>query len=80
MAHWTKEIRTENKALRAALETALLALRTIPQSRLDKARRFPDQDQCCDLAYVTCAQEIDTMGRAAINSINDRLAEDCVRG
>ena len=75
MAHWTKKIKAENVALRAALDAALLALRMIPQSRLDKARRCPDQDACCDLAFITCAQEADTLGRAAITRINDTLAE-----
>ena len=75
MTHWTTTMKAENKALREALGTALLALRTIPQSRLDKASRCPDQDACCDLAYRTCAQESDDRGRAAVEEINDRLAE-----
>ena len=73
MSHWTQEMKAENKALREALEAALLALRTIPQSRLEKARRCPDQDACCDLAYVTCAQEVERLGREAVERINDRL-------
>ena len=75
MSHWTQDLRTKNVALREALDTALLALRTIPQSRLDKARRCPDQDACCDLAYVTCAGEVARIGEETIRDINDRLAE-----
>lgn len=75
VTHWTKEIKAENKALREALDAALLALRTIPQSRLDKAIRCPDQDACCDLAYVTCAQEVNRLALAEVSDINDRLAE-----
>jgi hypothetical protein len=75
VSHWTQELKTENAALRVALDTALLALRTIPQSRLDKAQRCPDQDACCDLAYVTCAREVDRLGVATVQDIRDRLAE-----
>jgi len=75
VSHWTQDLKTENAALRKALDTALLALRTIPQSRLDKASRCPDQDACCDLAYVTCAQEVDRLGVATVSEINDQLAE-----
>lgn len=75
MSHWTQELKTENSVLREALDTALLALRTIPQSRLEKAQRCPDQDPCCDLAYVTCAQEVDRLGMATVQNINDRMAE-----
>jgi hypothetical protein len=73
--HWTQELRDENAALRQALELALLALRTIPQSRLTKAHRCPDQDPCCDLAYVTCAREVDNLGVATIQEISVLLAE-----
>jgi len=75
VSHWTQELKTKNEALREALDTALLALRTIPQSRLDKARRCPDQDACCDLAYVTCAQEVDRLAVETVSAVNDRLAE-----
>jgi len=75
MSHWTKEIKAENKALRVALDAALLSLRVIPQSRLDKARRCPDGAPCCDLAYVTCAQEADALSLEAISRINDTLSE-----
>ena len=73
MSHWTQDLKTDNTNLRKALEGALLALRTIPQSRVDKARRCPDQDACCQQAYLTCAQEVDTRGQDAIREALETL-------
>ena len=73
--HWTIELRRENAALREALNRALDALADIPQSRLDKARRCPDADAYCDLAYVTCAQETYDRGQATRTGVLDYLAE-----
>jgi hypothetical protein len=73
--HWSQKLRAENTVLREALDSALHELRLIPQSRLDKARKYPDPDPCCDQAYYTCAQEVDRLSLAAIDRIRDTMAE-----
>jgi len=75
MSHWTKQLKTENAALRAALDIATAALRNIPQSRLNKEAAFPHEDGAQGLAYRTCAEEVDRLGLAALTLINDKLAE-----
>jgi hypothetical protein len=66
-------MRQENAALREALDTALLALRTIPQGRLDKYAGAVDDDNT--LGYRTAVQEVDRLALAARAEILDRLAE-----
>lgn len=73
MTHWTQTIRRENEALKEALEAALLALRTIPQSRLDKYRNASDSDST--LAYRKAVQEVDRLALAAREEILGTLAD-----
>jgi len=71
--HWTQTVREENAALREALDTALAALRNIPQSRFDKYAGAEDDDNT--LGYRTAVQEVDRLALAARGEILDRLAE-----
>ena len=75
MEHWTKRVKAERDAYKKALDDAILALRLIPQSRMDKERRCPDSDPAAGLAYTTCAQEVDRLGQAVAEQINDSLAK-----
>lgn len=76
MSHWTQELKTENAALREALETALLAMRTIPQSRFDKYANCGLSDST--IAYRKAVEEVDRLNLATIANIHDRLAEQGV--
>lgn len=69
--HWTKTLKAENAALREALEAALLALRTIPQSRWDKYKTAGDSEHA--MAYRKAVAEVDRLGLSAISRIHDRL-------
>jgi hypothetical protein len=73
MAHWTQQLKQENKALREALDSALLAMRTIPQSRFDKYRNAGESDSA--MAYRKAVEEVDRLCLATIQNIHDRLAE-----
>ena len=74
MTHWTQDLKAENAALREALGVATMALRMIPQSRLDKERGCPEGGEG-GLAYIRCAEEVDRLGLAALDQINATLAE-----
>jgi hypothetical protein len=73
--HWTTELKRENAALREALAEATKELRALGEGRLAKARRCPDQDACCDMAYRTCAEEVSRIGAAVVDRIRERMAE-----
>ena len=76
--HWTKQLKRENKVLRAALDEALDALVAIPSSRLEKQRTYPHQDPNMGLAYRTCAEESLFRAREAVAAINTRMWEQGV--
>jgi len=71
--HWATKLKAENEALKAALDAATLALRVIPQSRLDKYQHVPDTNEV--LAYRKAVYEIDLLAQAKIAEINASLAE-----
>jgi len=78
MSHWITEMKAENIVLRQALEDAIGELRALGEDRLTKARRFPDQDACCDMAYRTCAEEVGRLGASAADRIRERMVEQGV--
>lgn len=79
MNHWTKQIKIENAALKAALDEALSALRSLGDSRLDKERICPWGGEG-SIAYTTCAEEVSRIGRAVADTIQQGLDERISRG
>ena len=77
--HWTKQLKRENKVLRAALDAAMDALIAIPEGRLEKERKFPHLDANDGMVYRTCASESLMRAREAVTAINTRMLEQGVK-
>lgn len=71
--HWTKELREENKRLKAAVDYLQFQMRVTVQSRFDKYRNAKDTNST--LAYRKCAQEMDTLLNGVI-SVSQEILDD----
>lgn len=71
--HWTKELREDNRKLKASLAYLRFQMRVIVQSRFDKYRNAKDSETT--MAYRKCATEIDNRVNSAI-CVSQEILDD----